>query len=276
MKSQAKTQPSVPAPGAAAPRIDKVNWIGLKTFIHRELQRPFRVPIQTLMTPWIMALLYIFVFGRVIGSRIEAVGGVSYIDFVLPGILMLNVLMAAFSHTSSSLYFQRFARHIEEILVAPLSHFEMITGYVLAGVVRASIVGAGVFFIAYFFSAANLEHLFLALFYILAGSTLFSLIGLLVGLWAKQFEQLAVLGIFVITPLSYVGGMFNTLDMLPVRLQRITTFNPFWYFIDGMRYALIGVHESNLWAGALLIVFLLVAVGMLVWRLFSIGWRLRD
>ena len=103
MKSQAKTQPSVPAPGAAAPRIDKVNWIGLKTFIHRELQRPFRVPIQTLMTPWIMALLYIFVFGRVIGSRIEAVGGVSYIDFVLPGILMLNVLMAAFSHTSTIL-----------------------------------------------------------------------------------------------------------------------------------------------------------------------------
>jgi len=276
MDGQTTTQVTAPGPSPVSPRIGRVNWIGLKTFIHRELQRPLRVPIQTFITPWIMALLYIFVFGRVIGSRIEAVGGVSYIDFVLPGILMLNVLMAAFSHTSSSLYFQRFARHIEEILVAPLSHFEMILGYVLAAVVRASIVGAGVFLIAVFFSAANLEHLFLALLYMLAVSILFSLIGLLVGLWANQFEHLAVLGICVITPLSYVGGMFNTLDMLPYPLRWITRFNPFWYFMDGMRYALIGVHESNLLIGALLIFFLLAAVGTLFWHLFSIGWRLRD
>lgn len=266
----------VPVPDPPASRIGKVNWIGLKTFIHRELQRPLRVPIQTFITPWIMALLYIFVFGKVIGSRIETISGMSYIDFVLPGILMLNVLMASFSHTSSSLYFQRFARHIEEILVAPLSHFEMILGYVLAAVVRASIVGAGVFLIAVLLSAANLEHFFLALSYILAVSILFSLLGLLVGLWANQFEHLAVLGIFVITPLSYVGGMFNTLDMLPTPLQWVTKFNPFWYFIDGMRYALLGVHESNLLIGGLLIFFLLVAVGLLVWYLFSIGWRLRD
>lgn len=259
-----------------APKIGAINWIGLRTFVHRELQRPLRVPIQTLITPWITALLYIFVFGQVVGSRIEDIDGVSYIDFVLPGILMLNVLMAAFSHTSSSLYFQRFARHIEEVLVAPLSHVEMILGYVAAGVARAVIVGVGVFLIAVFFGAANLAHIPLALFYLVSISILFSLIGLLVGLWAKQFEHLTVLGIFVITPLSYVGGMFNTLEMLPSALQWVTKINPFWYFMDGMRYAMIGFHESNLLLGALIILALLVAVGMLVWYLFSIGWRLRD
>ena len=166
-----------------------MNVIGLKTFVAREVQRAFRVYIQTILSPLINALLYILIFGVVVGSTIQSVGGFSYIDFVLPGILMLNLINSAFSQTSSSLYFQRFAKHIEEILVAPLSHMEMIAGYVIAGVARGLIVGLGVYVIALIFSAATIAHLGLFILYTIAVAVIFSLLGLLVALWAQNFEQ---------------------------------------------------------------------------------------
>ncbi|MBL7045843.1 MAG: ABC transporter permease [Parcubacteria group bacterium] len=256
--------------------IKAINWIGLKTFIERDTQRFIRVPIQALVTPWISALLYIFIFGLVIGSRIDLIGDVRYIDFVLPGILMLNLMTASFSQTSSSLYFQRWVKHIHEVLVAPLSYFEMVTGYVIGGMIRGMIVGLGVFAIAIFFTAANIANFGLFIFYMLAVSIVFSLIGLLVGLWAEQFEHLSVLNVFVIMPLSYVGGIFNSITMLPEFLQPIMLFNPFFYFIDGIRYSMIGVSESNLTFGLFLIFGLIFGLGALVIHLFRIGWRLRE
>lgn len=253
-----------------------VNWIGLQTFIVREAQRFIRVPIQTLVTPWISALLYIFIFGQVIGERIDLIAGVQYIDFVLPGILMMNVIASSFSQTSSSLYFQRFVRHIEEILVAPLSHFEMIVGYVIGGVMRGLVVGMGVFVISVLFSAANMEHIFMFLSYIVSVSIVFSLMGLIVGLWAKHFEHLTVLTVFVITPLSFLGGVFNSITMLPESMQAVVRFNPFFYFIDGIRYSMIGINESNLILGVGIILLLIVFLGLLVGYLFHVGWRLRE
>lgn len=252
------------------------NFIGLKTFIHRDMQRFVRVPIQTLVAPWISALLYIFIFGYIVGQKIDLIAGVRYIDFVLPGVLMMNLIMSSFSQTSSSLYFQRFARHIEEILVAPLSHLEMVAGYVIGGVMRGLIVGLGVFAIAVLFSAANLEHLALFVFYSIAVSIVFSLLGLLVGLWAEQFEHLTVLSVFVITPLSFLGGVFNSISMLPEKMQIFILFNPFFYFIDGIRYSMIGVSESNLMFGFILIMSLILVLGIFVVYLFNIGWKLRE
>ena len=253
-----------------------INWIGLGTFIDRDIKRFVRVPIQTLVTPWISALLYIFIFGVVIGSRIDLIAGVRYIDFVLPGILMLNLMTAAFSQTSSSLYFQRWVKHIHEILVAPFSYLEIVVGYVIGGIIRGMIVGLGIFAIAVFFTAANIEHFFLFVFYMLTVAIIFSLIGLLVGLWAEQFEHLAVLNVFVIMPLSFVGGIFNSITMLPEFLQPIMIFNPFFYFIDGIRYSMIGINESNLLVGFFLIIGLIIGLGALVVYLFRIGWRLRE
>jgi len=253
-----------------------MNWIGLRTFIRRESQRFLRVPIQTLITPWISAILYIFIFGFVVGSRIDAIAGIRYIDFVLPGILMMNLLQASFSQTSSSLYFQRFARHIEEILTAPLSYLEMITGYVIGGVIRGFIVGLGIFGIAVLFNAANLEHIGALLFYVGSVSVLFSLIGLLVGLWAEQFEHLNVLNVFVIMPLSFLGGVFNSITMLPEQVQVLVRFNPFFYFIDGMRYSMTGISESNLTIGLVVILGSIAILGLLVGHLFQKGWKLRE
>src|SRR3989338_5590331 len=185
------------------------NWIGLQTIIRREVERFFRVAGQTLVTPWISALLYIFVFGQVVGQRIDQIGGISYIDFVLPGVLMMSVIGAAFGQSSSSFYFARFPRHIEELLVSPLSYFEMILGYIVGVIARSLVVGLGLYVIAIFFSFATIQHFGLFLFYLISVSIIFGFLGILVGLWAKGFEQLGILGTFVITPLSFVGGVFN-------------------------------------------------------------------
>src|SRR3989338_2422356 len=227
-----------------------MNIIGLWTFVRRELGRFSRVAVQTLITPWISALLYIFVFGRIVGSRIDSIGGVEYIDFVLPGILMMNIIMGAFMQTAFSLYFQRFARHIEEVLVAPLAYWEMIIGHIIGGVLRAVVVGAGIYVIAVLFSAASFTHVGLFIFYALSVAILFSFIGLLIGLWAQSFEQLNILNKFIV-------------------------FNPFFYFIDGIRYAMIGVHEANTGIGILVIIGSLFVLGGLLWHLFRIGYRLR-
>jgi len=252
-----------------------MNTIGLWILIKREMGRFSRVALQTLITPWVSAVLYIFVFGRIVGSRIDTIGGVAYIEFVLPGILMMNIIMAAFSQTAFSLYFQRFARHIEEVLVAPFAYWEMILGTTIGGVARAVVVGIGIYGIAIFFGAANFAHMGLFIFYALSVAILFSFIGLLIGLWAQGFEQLNIFNTFIIMPLSFLGGMFNSITMLPPWLQAFTKFNPFFYFIDGIRYSMIGVREANGTVGIAVILASLVVLGVLAWYLFRIGYRLR-
>lgn len=252
-----------------------MNLIGLQTLLWREIERILRVWIQTLVSPWINALLYILVFGVVVGRRIGMFAGVEYIDFVLPGILMMSLINAGFSHSSFSVYFQRFTRHIEELLVAPLSSMEMLIGYALGGVMRGLIVGLGVYIIAVFFSAASLAHFWLFLFYSISVAMIFSLLGILIGLWSENFEQLSLLLTFVITPLTFVGGVFNSVVMLPPLAQMIARWNPFFYFVDGLRYAMIGVREANVWIGVAIIVFCILVLGGLTWRLFSKGWKIR-
>lgn len=253
-----------------------MNFIGMQTLLWREIERFLRVWIQTLVSPWINALLYILVFGVVVGSRIDTMAGVAYIDFVLPGILMLSLINAAFSHASFSVYFQRFARHIEEVLVAPISNIEMVISYVLGGVIRGMVVGIGVYLIAIFFSAASLSHVPLFLFYSIAVATIFSLLGILVALWSETFEQLALLNTFVITPLTFVGGVFNSIGMLPPLAQGIVRWNPFFYFVDGLRYSMIGVREADPLLGAAIIAVLIFGMGGMVWHLFEKGWKIRT
>jgi ABC-2 type transport system permease protein len=136
-----------------------MNWIGLGTILRRELQRMFRIPGQTILSPLISATLYIFIFGYVIGSTIEEINGVPYITFVFPGVLMLNIIGSSFSHTSSSVYFARFIKSIEEMLVSPLSYFEIITGYILGGIARALVVGFGILIVGLVFKAVTLHNL---------------------------------------------------------------------------------------------------------------------
>jgi len=253
-----------------------MNTIGLYTFIRQEINRFLRVGIQSLFTPWISALLYIFIFGEIVGRRIGAISGVSYIDFVIPGLLMMNIMQSSFMQTSSSLYFQRFLRHIEEVLTAPLSYLEIITGYLTAGVIRGLITGAGVYIIALLFTIVSVNQFGLFLLYAVAVSVVFSLAGLLVGLWANNFEQLSMPSTFIILPLTFLGGLFNSVSMIPEKFQFFVKLNPFFYFVDGIRYSMIGVSESNRVLGLFLIFGLILVLGAWVWILFKRGYKIRT
>src|SRR3569833_3759075 len=221
-----------------------VNWIGLYTMVRREVSRMMRVPIQAFIAPWISALLFIFIFGFVVGGRIATIGGHKYLEFVLPGILMMNVINAAFLQSSSAIYFSRFIKFVEEMLVAPLSYFEMVVGSLSTGVLRASITGIGILLMGLAFGASTIESWPLFVFWVVAVSTVFGLAGILIGLWSKSFEQLNMPVVFFLTPLSMQDDSFNTKKMLPDWLHWLLWANPFFYFINGIRGAMIGVDEA--------------------------------
>ncbi len=235
-----------------------------------------RIPGQTILSPLISATLYIFIFGFIIGTAIDEIGGVPYITFVFPGILMLNIIGSSFAHSSSSVYFARFIKSIEEILVTPLSYLEMVVGFVLGGVARALIVGFGILAVGIFFDAVVLTSIWGFLFYVIAISTIFSLLGILIGLWAQGFEQLGSINTFIITPLTYLGGIFYSIHMLPDSLRLFTLSNPFFYFVDGLRQSMIGVSEGNPLIGLAMILFLVISLLLLVLHLLKIGWRIRP
>lgn len=252
-----------------------VNWIGLYTMVRREVERTMRVKVQTLVSPVMSATLYIFIFGSVIGSKIDTIIGVPYITFVFPGILMLSVINAAFASSSSSLYFARFIHSIDEILVAPFSYLEMIFGFMLGGVMRGLMVAVLIIGVGLLFGAVTLVNPFGFLFYIIAISAIFSLLGMFVALWAQGFEQLSSLNTFVITPLTYLGGIFYSITMLPQFAERLTLLNPFFYFVDGIRSSMIGVSEANPQIGLAVTLVLLFGLTALIVRLFYIGWKIR-
>lgn len=253
-----------------------VNWGGLWTIIRRDTARFLRVPIQTLIAPWISALLFIFIFGYVVGGRIQLIDGYRYIEFVLPGILMMNIVNASFLQSSSQMYFQRFLKYVEELLVSPLSYAEMIIGSLIVTVFRSVITALGILLIAACFGATTMHNFGAFMFWVVAVSVAFGLLGMLIGLWANNFEQLTILNVFLITPLSFFGGIFNTVSMLPSWIQPVAYVNPFFYFINGLREAMIGYSDGPQLIGIGLTLALIAVLGVLVWHLFSIGWRLRE
>ena len=253
-----------------------INWIGLWTIIRREWSRVMRVPIQAFLAPWISALLFIFIFGFVVGSRIAHIGGHRYLEFVLPGILMMNIVNAAFLQSSSQVYFSRFLRYVEETLVSPLSYAEMIAGALAVVIARSVITAIGILIIAAFFGATTIENFPEFIFWVVCVSMVFGLLGIVIGLWANNFEQLTILNVFFIAPLSFVGGIFNTVAMLPSWLRWMAYANPFFYFISGLRHAMIGFSEASQGIGIAVSLSLAALMSVIVWRLYAIGYGLRE
>ena len=252
-----------------------INWIGIYTMFRREIKRTFRVVTQTLIAPAISAALYIFIFGTVIGSRISDFAGVPYISFVFPGVLMLSVVNSSFSSASSALYFMRFSKSIEEMLITPFSYFEMLLGLVGSAIIRTLLVSFLILAVGLGFGAVQLHSPLAFVFYVMAIAAIFAMLGIIVALWAESFEQLQVLNTFIITPLTYLGGIFYSITFLPPLAATITRFNPFFYFIDGIRGSMIGYHEANSQIGLAVILGLVIGLGILVTQLFKRGWKIR-
>jgi len=241
----------------------------------REVRRTLRVLTQTLVAPTMSAALYIFIFGTVLGSRITDISGVPYISFVFPGVLLMTVINSSYASASSSLYFMRFSRSIEELLIAPFSYLEILIGLVGSAVMRVVMVSVLVLLVGLLFGAVQLVNPLMFFIYVIGIASIFAMLGILVALWAESFEQLQVLNTFVISPLTYLGGIFYSVTFLPPLAAMITHLNPFFYFADGLRSSMTGYSEANSFVGALVLGGLVFGLGALVFVLFQRGWKIR-
>jgi ABC-2 type transport system permease protein len=253
------------------------NSVGLKSLVAREILRFFVVFRQTIIPPLISTALFIFVFGFSIGRNLNlSIEGISYLRFIVPGLVMMHLIEGSYTNTSSSLFISRWHNHIQEVLLSPLSYLEMVLGLLAGGIARGLITAAGVYGVSLFFTQFTFYNIFIVFYFFIATAVIFSCLGLLVGLWAEGFEKLSVWSTFVITPLIYFGGVFHSLEMVPAPLRIVTRLNPIFYLVNGLRYGMLGVTDADLRTGMLIAAGMAFGLFWLVERLFRAGYKLRS
>lgn len=235
------------------------DWVAYTTLIHREIRRFVRIWVQTLIPPVITTSLYFLIFGELIGERIGQVEGVSYSEFIAPGLIMMSVLTNAYANVSSSVFSAKFHKNIEEQLVSPMSDWLIILGYVTGGVIRGLTVGAIVGLVSMLFTKVNVAHLVPTLVVSALTAVVFSFAGFLNGLYAKTFDDVTIIPTFVLGPLTYLGGVFYSVSMLSPTWQTIAQFNPLLYVINGFRYGMLGFSDVSFGITAT-VLFILVFV----------------
>lgn len=250
--------------------------IGFRTLVWREVYRFLTVFTQTIFPPIVSSFLYIFIFGFSIGQRIEQVAGFPYLVFLVPGLVMMVVIEGSYSNTSSSLFISRWANNIEELLVTPLSYFEMVLAILIGGLARSLTVALGVYLVSLLFVQFPIVHPFVVLFFVVTVSLVFSLVGMIVALFAEEFEHLSICTTFVITPLIFFGGVFHSIEMVPQAIKGLTVFNPMFYMINGLRYGMLGISDAPVRLSAVTVLLILIALFALTVYLFRIGFKLRK
>ena len=218
-----------------------INWIALQTIIRKECVRVLRIWPQTLLPPAITMSLYFVIFGHVIGSRIGMVDGYSYMQFIAPGLVMMAVILNAYSNVSASFFSAKFTHSIQELMVAPVSEVTILLGYTLGGVLRGLMVGAVVMIVASLFTHVPMYHFFSMLAILLISAWLFSLAGLLNALFANHFDDISIIPNFILTPLTYLGGVFYSVQVLPPTWRIVAHLNPILYLMNGFRYGMLGI-----------------------------------
>ena len=251
-------------------------FIAISTLLQKEMSRIFRIWSQTLLPPAITMSLYYLIFGAFIGSRVGEVGGVSYIQFIVPGLVMTSAIMSAFTNTASALFSAKFMKSIEELLVSPMPPWAIITGFVAAGALRGLIVGVIGLIISLFFTDISVAHWGVMLFFILLSSIAFSLAGFFNGLFAKGFDGISIIPTFVLTPLTYLGGVFYSIEALPPFWQALSKLNPILYLVNGFRYGFTGHSDVSLALSATILILMTAALATVVLILFRRGYGLRN
>lgn len=254
----------------------RLQWIALYTLVHHELVRMFRISVQSFLPPIITTLLYFTIFGIVIGKRIAAVEGLDYSTFIAPGLILIAVINNAYTNTASSLFTSRFQRSIEEILISPIHPSLILIGYVLGGVARALLIALLVLCVSAFYCDLHYTQLPFTFFIVSLIACLFSLAGFTNGMLAKTFDDVMLVPTFILSPLSYLGGVFYSITMLPQFWQNFVLLNPIFYMVDLLRYALLD-HPSTHISVALGVLSLLV-LGLFRFNLLLLrrGTGLRD
>ena len=253
-----------------------MNWQSVRTIYHHEMSRFFRTIWQSIASPVLSTVLYFVVFGAAIGGRIQSVEGISYGAFIVPGLMMLTVLQQSVSNASFGIYFPKFSGTIYEYLVAPTGWIEVALGFVGAAATKAVLIALIILVTSFFFVGVHIAHPVWMLAFLVLTALAFSLLGFIIGLWAKNFEQLQIIPLMVITPLVFLGGAFYSASMLPQPWDVIARFNPVLHLISGFRWSFFGLADVpvalSLAAVTLMIVVLLVVIRWI----FLTGWRLRE
>jgi ABC-2 type transport system permease protein len=241
-----------------------------------EMARAGRTLLQSIVAPVISTVLYFVVFGAAIGSRIDEIEGVSYGAFIVPGLIMLTILTHSVANASFGIFFPKFTGTIYEILSAPVSAIEIVLGYVGAAATKSVILGLVTLATAWLFVPLHVEHPFWMLAFLVLTAVTFSLLGFIIGIWAQGFEQLQVVPLLVITPLTFLGGAFYSLSVLPPAWQTVTLFNPIVYLVSGFRWSFYGVSDVAVGVSlAITLLFLSVCLGVVAW-MFRTGYRLKK
>ena len=252
------------------------NWIALVTIMRREVVRILRIWGQTLVPPAITMTLYFLIFGGLIGSRVGDMGGYSYMQFIVPGLVMMSVIQNSYGNISSSFFGAKFGRHIEELLVSPMPNWVILGGYVAGAVLRGLMVGVIVLVIAMFFTPVGIPHPLVTLSTVLLGATIFSLAGFINAVYAKKFDDVAIVPTFILTPLTYLGGVFYSVSLLPGWAEKATHANPIFYMVNAFRYGLLGTTDVPLWVAYTLMLGFVAVLGALSLWLLRRGVGLRS
>lgn len=245
-----------------------IQWIAYQTILLNELRRTFRIWPQTLLPSAITTVLYFLIFGHLMGQRIGNMNGIPYINFIMPGLIMMNMIMAAYNAAVAVLYMAKWNRSIEEMLVSSMSATNMVLAFMSAGILRGLIVGLIVSVVAEAFTHVGLAHIGYLLFIVLFSCAIFSLLGVINALLAKTFDQISIIPTFVITPLSYLGGVFYSITILPFFWQKAAMFNPILYLVNSLRYAFLGHSDISVAWSSLFIIAVFMALFYTTWRLF--------
>lgn len=256
-----------------------MNWIGFETLLRKETRRFLKVPAQTVAQPVVMTALYFLVFGYALGGRLRELPGypgVSYVRFIVPGLIMLSLIQNAFLNTSSSLFVLKLQGTIVDLLVAPLSVGEMLAAFLLAAVARGLLVGGIVWLVAALFTGFEVAHPLFALLFCTLVAITFGVIGMAVAIWSDKFEQLNLVPTFIITPLTFLGGVFYSPRMLHEPWASVTYLNPVLYMVEGLRYGLLGVYTASPWIALGATLPLCLATTALVWWMLASGYKLRS
>lgn len=268
---QSRTQPGTPELSAT-----QRNFVALGTIVRREVNRILRIWGQTLVPPAITMTLYFLIFGGLIGSRVGTMDGIKYMDFIVPGLVMMSVIQNSYGNISSSFFGAKFGRHVEELLVSPMPSWVILTGYVAGAVLRGLMVGAIVLVISMFFTRVSMPHPLVTFTTVLLGATIFSLAGFVNAVYAKKFDDIAIVPTFILTPLTYLGGVFYSVKLLPPWAEAMTHANPIFYMVNAFRYGLLGVSDVPLWVSYSLMLGFVAALAALGLWLLKRGVGLRS
>lgn len=236
----------------------RVNWIGFKTLVRKEIIRVARIWVQTIVPPAITMTLYFIIFGNLIGRRIGVMDGFDYMQYIAPGLIMMSVITNSYGNVVSSFFGAKFGKHVEEMLVSPMSNTTIILGHVAGGIMRGLMVGALVTGIALFFTRLSVANPLITFSMVVLSSIVFALLGFVNAVFAKKFDDIAIIPTFVLTPLTYLGGVFYSISLLPEFWQKVSLVNPILYMVNAFRFGVLGVSDITIqWAYLIVTIFII-------------------